>query len=96
MHRIEKRYTQIIGQSQSITEVRTQIELAAGTFINVIIYGETGTGKELVARTIHNQSARKDGPFLAVQCNSYPEGLIENELFGHEAGAYTDAKLPKK
>ena len=86
--RAEKR---LLGKSPSMAEVHRQIELAALSSAPVLITGETGTGKELVARTIHEQSARGRGPFVAVNCSAIPETLLESELFGHERGAFTGA-----
>ena len=86
----------IIGVSPAITELRRVIGTVAHTEVAVALYGETGTGKELAARTIHEQSERSDQPFVVVDCAALPEPLLENELFGHEAGAYTgaDRKTP--
>ena len=81
----------IIGVSAAITEVRRLIGTVSHTEVAVALYGETGTGKELAARTIHEQSQRSDQPFVVVDCAALPEPLLENELFGHEAGAYTGA-----
>jgi DNA-binding NtrC family response regulator len=86
----DKRYG-IIGNSKSIHEVLATIRIVADSRANVIITGESGTGKELVARAIHNTSQRKDFPFVAINCASIPQELIENELFGHEAVSYTGA-----
>src|SRR5262245_5973861 len=82
---------QIVGQSRVIEELRQQIDIAAPTNGRVLIHGENGSGKELVARAIHAQSARRDGPFVEVNCAAIPEELIESELFGHERGAFTGA-----
>jgi transcriptional regulator with PAS, ATPase and Fis domain len=67
------------------------VQQVAGTDATVLITGETGTGKELVARAVHLSSHRREGPFISINCSALPETLIENELFGHERGAYTDA-----
>ncbi len=81
----------IIGQSAEIELVRQQIAKVAEVDADVLIYGETGTGKELVARTLHRQSRRSHKPFVAVNCGAIPDTIIENELFGHEPGAFTGA-----
>ena len=72
-----------------------QIELVAKTDSTVLIRGETGTGKELIARAIHNLSKRKDRPLIKVNCPAIPSGLIESELFGYEKGAFTTALTEK-
>jgi two-component system nitrogen regulation response regulator NtrX len=82
---------QIVGKSRVIEELRQQIAIAAPTNGRVLIHGENGVGKELVARAIHAQSARVAGPFVEVNCAAIPEELIESELFGHERGAFTGA-----
>src|SRR6476659_8620633 len=71
-------------------------KIAASEASTILIQGESGTGKDLVAKAIHYQSARKDKPFVAVNCSAIPETLMEAELFGHEKGAFTDAKAMKK
>ena len=81
----------IIGQSEGIKKVVRSIEEVAGLPVTVLICGETGTGKELVARAIHNLSDRRDKPFFAVNCNEFAAGVLESELFGHEKGAFTGA-----
>lgn len=81
----------IIGQSDGIRTVTRSIEEVADIPVNVLICGETGTGKELVARAIHNSSERRDRSFLAVNCNEFASGVLESELFGHEKGAFTGA-----
>ncbi len=82
----------IVGNSSEIQRLREQIGVIAATDGPVLITGESGTGKELVARSVHAQSQRRDGPFVAINCAGIPGELIESELFGHEAGAFTDAK----
>ena len=90
-------FGEIIGTSDAIKEVfRFVSQVAESPKTTVLIRGETGTGKELVARAIHNNSERKDKPFIEVNCSAFQETLLEAELFGHEAGAYTDAKQRKK
>jgi DNA-binding NtrC family response regulator len=82
----------LIGRSPPMQKVHRFIEQAAATPAPVLIHGETGTGKELVARTLHELSARAHGPFVAVNCAAMPETLLESEIFGHERGAFTDAR----
>ncbi|MGA1845370.1 MAG: sigma-54-dependent transcriptional regulator [bacterium] len=91
----ENRY-RIIGMSNPVEELRRQISLAAPTNGWVLITGENGTGKELVAREIHNRSHRTDKPLVGVNCAAIPDELIESELFGHERGAFTGATLKRK
>jgi DNA-binding NtrC family response regulator len=83
--------TRIIGESRPMKAVFSMINKVAGTSSNVLITGETGTGKELAARAIHNQSPRVSKPFVAINCAAIPPELIESELFGHEKGAFTGA-----
>ncbi|MBI2155710.1 MAG: sigma-54-dependent Fis family transcriptional regulator [Candidatus Rokubacteria bacterium] len=83
--------TEIIGESEAVRRLREQIATAAPTSGRVLIHGENGSGKELVARAIHAQSARSERPFVEVNCAAIPEELIESELFGHEKGAFTGA-----
>ncbi len=87
----EHNFEEIVGASRAIQEVFKGIEQVAGTDATVLISGETGTGKELVARAIHNRSRRKDSTLIKVNCAALPASLIENELFGHEKGAFTGA-----
>jgi Nif-specific regulatory protein len=85
------RFNEIVGSAPAMTEVFRLMESAAATPITVLIEGETGTGKELVARGIHRASARAEAPFLAVNCAAVSETLLESELFGHRKGAFTGA-----
>jgi formate hydrogenlyase transcriptional activator len=85
----------IVGRSAALQSVLRQIEVVAPTDCGVLILGETGTGKELIARAIHNLSARRDRPFIKLNCAAIPSGLLESELFGHEKGAFTGAIMRK-
>lgn len=82
----------MLGKSQAIETVRAQLQRYAACDVQVLIEGETGTGKELAAREIHYASARRDQPFVPVNCGAIPDSLFESELFGHDRGAFTDAK----
>jgi len=82
---------ELIGKSEALKRVIDMVQRAAPTDLTVLVHGESGTGKELIARAIHRLSARKDGPFIPVNCAAIPEGLLESELFGHERGAFTGA-----
>src|SRR3954466_8139913 len=86
----------IIGRSRAMEEVIRRAELVADTKSTVLITGETGTGKELVARAIHDRSAQRDMPLIKVNCAAIPETLLESELFGHVRGAFTGATTTKK
>jgi len=86
----------LVGRSRAIAEVIRRIELVSATRSTVLITGETGTGKELVARAVHNRSPQRDMPFIKVNCAAIPETLVESELFGHVKGAFTDARAPKR
>ena len=86
----------IIGSSSAMRELIETLTLVAPSEATVLIQGESGTGKELVASAIHHNSPRKDRPFIKVNCAALPETLLENELFGHEKGAFTGATGPKK
>ena len=86
----------IIGKSRTMESVFRFIEKSAATSLPVLIEGESGTGKELVASAVHEHSARSGGQFVAFNCGAMPKELIENELFGHERGAFTGATDEKK
>src|SRR5262245_40025762 len=81
----------LIGESPAFKEVLRQVEVVAPTDATVLLQGETGTGKELLARAVHQLSIRSDHPFITVNCAAIPAGLLESELFGHERGAFTGA-----
>jgi DNA-binding NtrC family response regulator len=82
----------IVGESFALKQLLAQINRVAKTDVTVLICGESGTGKELIAKSLHNNSHRSDKPFIAVNCGAIPFSLMESELFGHEKGAFTDAK----
>src|SRR4029450_7254503 len=86
----------IIGRSRVVEEIIDRVERVASTKSTVLITGETGTGKELVARAIHDRSAQRDMPLIKVNCAAIPETLLESELFGHVRGAFTGATTTKK
>jgi len=88
-------FPRIVGEHASIREISQQIQRVAGTDSTVLLLGESGTGKELFARAIHHLSTRREQPFVALNCAAIPEGLVENELFGHEKGAFTGAGARK-
>src|SRR2546425_4900780 len=90
-----RRFEQIIGSSPALESVLQQVEQVAPTDSTVLIQGETGTGKELIARAIHNLSARCGRPFIKLNCAAIPFDLLESELFGHEKGAFTGAIAQK-
>jgi Nif-specific regulatory protein len=86
------RYNRVVGESPAMVAVFERVARSAATSATVLVRGESGTGKELIARAIHYNSPRKDGPFVKIDCTTLPPTLIENELFGHERGAYTGAE----
>ena len=91
----ERRFEQIIGNSPALESVLEQVERVAPTDSTVLIQGETGTGKELIAHAIHNLSSRCGRPFVKLNCAAIPLDLLESELFGHERGAFTGAIAQK-
>ena len=92
---IKHDFVEIVGGSAALRRVQRQVEVVAPTDANVLILGETGTGKELVARAIHRLSPRKKSPFVTLNCAAIPTGLLESELFGYERGAFTGALSQK-
>src|SRR5260370_37607848 len=89
-------FDQIIGNSAALKHVLELVEIVAPNDSTVLLLGETGTGKELVARAIHDRSRRKDRTLVKLNCAAIPTGLLESELIGHENGAFTGAVAPKK
>ena len=92
----QNKLTDIVGESAGIQEVKNMINKVAATDARVLITGGNGTGKELVARSLHQNSSRKNAPFIEVNCAAIPSELIESELFGHEKGAFTSAVKQRK
>lgn len=90
------RFEKLLGRSARMEEVFRLIDKVAATNTDVLIYGESGTGKELVAQSIHARGKQREGEFVPIDCGAIPENLLENELFGHERGAYTGAQLSRK
>jgi formate hydrogenlyase transcriptional activator len=86
----------IVGKSTALQKVLEQVAIVAPTDSTVLLHGETGTGKELIARAIHNLSSRSEHTFVRVNCAAIPSGLLESELFGHEKGAFTGALMQRK
>jgi formate hydrogenlyase transcriptional activator len=93
--RRERTFEGIVGRSSALQHALQEVQVVAPTDSGVLILGETGTGKELIARAIHNLSARRDRPFIKLNCAAIPSGLLESELFGHERGAFTGALMRK-
>jgi DNA-binding NtrC family response regulator len=94
--RAEYNFEDIVGKSKALQKALEQVAIVAPTDSTVLLHGETGTGKELVARAIHNLSPRKNRMFVRLNCAAIPSGLLESELFGHEKGAFTGALIQKK
>jgi two-component system response regulator AtoC len=96
--KIDEKYrdSEVIGKSEAMIKVFEQVNIVAPTKLSVLIEGESGTGKEVIACLIHSSGDRSSKPFIAVDCGAIPESLIESELFGHEKGAFTDAKNAKE
>jgi len=94
--RRRQRFAEMIGDSPAIREVFEQIDMVAGTDASVLLIGETGTGKELIARALHERSERRERMMVSVNCAALPSELIESELFGHEKGAFTGATTQRK
>ena len=92
----EFNFEDIVGKSAAIRKVLEQITIVAPTSSTVLLHGETGTGKELVARALHNLSPRRERTFVRLNCAAIPSGLVESELFGHEKGAFTGALMQKR
>jgi len=86
----------MIGASPAIRRVLQQVAIVAPTDSTVLLHGETGTGKELIARAIHNLSSRRDRPYMRMNCAAIPSGLLESEMFGHEKGAFTGALIQRR
>ena len=92
---VKQNFEEMVGNSAALRRILRQVEVVAPTDANVLILGETGTGKELIARAIHRLSPRKNLPFITLNCAAIPTGLLESELFGYEKGAFTGALSQK-
>src|SRR5438105_13257009 len=89
-------FEEMLGASAQMQGVFAFVRKVAATDAPVLLLGESGTGKEMAAMAIHRRGTRKDGPFIAINCNAIPENLLESELFGHEKGAFTGAHMQRK
>src|SRR5262249_17005063 len=90
-------YHEVVGESPKMSELMNFVrKVAASEATTILIQGESGTGKDLIAKAIHYESTRQERPFVAINCSAIPETLMEAELFGHEKGAFTDARQMKK
>ena len=89
-------FEDIVGKSPALRKALEHVAIVAPTDSTVLLHGETGTGKELVARAIHNLSSRRDRPYVRMNCAAIPSGLLESELFGHARGAFTGALMQRK
>ena len=89
-------FEDIVGKSPALRKVLEQVAIVAPTDSTVLLHGETGTGKELIARAIHNLSSRRERAYVRMNCAAIPSGLLESELFGHEKGAFTGALIQRK
>src|SRR6202011_2482098 len=95
-HSSEPCFEDIIGRSPALQQVLHQVMIVAPTHSTVLLHGETGTGKELIARAIHDLSSRRNRHFVRMNCAAIPSGLLESELFGHEKGAFTGALMQRR
>src|SRR5207249_5043004 len=93
--RAEHPFAEIVGESRLLRDALQQVEIVAPSDATVLVLGETGTGKELIARAIHDRSGRRERTFVKINCAAIPSGLLESELFGHEQGAFTGAVAQK-
>jgi DNA-binding NtrC family response regulator len=93
---LDRARARLVGESEAMRRVLALVRTVAGSDEDVLITGETGTGKEMVAKMIHELSGRRDGPFVVLSCSGFPQTLLEDEIFGHDKGAFTDARAMKQ